>query len=260
MRLTTVQWNIGGGKTRLLTDEATDESVYIHDNWNYFVKKIQKWNPDVIFLQEIQKEKREGAKGQGRILAEELGDFYCCEDFYDNSHINANSLLGQAILSRFPLDEHTFTFFKNPNAKIVRPNGELWQMHNKGLTKATTRLQNQKITLSTLHMFPFRRFNLDPMATDLETVRDDIDKKILSEDDFFLLQGDFNYNEGSLKNFIPQNFAAGLEENEITEPTTPKGRKYDRCLYRGFQPVHTIIDSDSLTDHFPVYREFSIPE
>jgi endonuclease/exonuclease/phosphatase (EEP) superfamily protein YafD len=83
-------------------------------------------------------------------------------------------------------------------------------------------------------------------------------EKLTPTTEKYIYQGDLNYNDSSIAEYLPKLIEAGIREVILTEPTTPKGRKYDHVLYRGVTHLKSTIISDVLTDHFPIYSEFEI--
>ena len=85
-------------------------------------------------------------------------------------------------------------------------------------------------------------------------------EKLKPESDLYLYQGDLNFNEFSLKTFLPDLLINDVQEVILSEPTTPKGKKYDHILYRHLKHLKSLVISDTLTDHFPIYSEFFVPD
>lgn len=252
----TLQWNIGGGLIRANQDPA-EIGPYDHDGLTHLLTIIKKFNPDLITLQETHTHDREGYS-QAKLLAEALNLPYWINDVYDQSHLDPKQGLGQAIISRWPITNHTFTLFFNPQAKTVRPNGEIWTSHNKGITLATITHPIKPLQIGTLHLIPFRKFNLDPLGELCQNLRQDIIKKIKPNQLPFLLQGDFNYNQSTLKDFLPQLNQNTLAEIILTQPTTPKNRWYDHLIYQDLHHLNSTVITEVLTDHYPIFSEFEI--
>lgn len=258
MKLKTLQWNIGGGKIRKITDDQTDENVYCISDLDYFIEIIKKYNPDIITLQECHQSLIESEATQAKVIADQLKMPYYFNDAYDNSHLEVDNKLSQAVISKFELTDHTFNYYYNPHLELVRPNGEHWTSHDKGISACIVHLENKKLLLKTSHSFPFRRFGVEPFAEELRPLRENMDQLIKPEFAPFLYQGDLNFNLSNLSEFLPETFAAGVKEFQLTEPTTPKGRYYDRVLYSGLTHLNTIVGTTTLTDHYPVYSEFGL--
>lgn len=254
MIIKTLQWNIGGGKIR--SADAPAEGPYDVNGMTHIVELLRKYNPDIITLQETHADEE---IVQAKIIAKEIGLPYSTNDIYDKSHIEDGQGLGQAIISRFPIDEHDFKLFFNPHFEIAGPDGGKWISHDKGVSKCLLEYsEGMKIQVATLHLIPFRKFEVDPLEEKFENLREDIAELSSPSSNTFLLQGDFNFDDASLKLFLPTLFEKGISEVLLDDPTTPKGRKYDHVVYGGLRHVRSKILSDVLTDHFPVLSEFEI--
>ena len=253
MQLRTAQWNIGGGKIRDAGSDPTADKSYWHsegDGIAHIVETLRWFEPHIITLQETH---ANGENVQAKTIADALGLKYFVNDEYADSHVESGQRLGQAILSAFPITEHSFTLFENPKYRVERPDGEVWISHDKGIAKCTVDI-GQPLVVETLHMFPFRRFGVD--TKEETTVMQDITDKIHSDAPLFLLQGDFNMDDKRLAEFLPDLFTDELEEIPLDQPTTPKGRYYDHIAYRGLKLKDARIIDTVLTDHYPVCATF----
>lgn len=253
MKLKTLQWNIGGGKIKDINNLELDS--YVNEGLEYIINEISKYSPDIITLQETHQSDN---YNQAKIIAEKLGYQYFTNDVYNESHIEKGQGLGQAIISRFPVEGHFFSFFENPNLEVVTPEGEKWISHNKGISKALLQIDNNKnLEVATLHLVPFRRFNVDVLSDDFKGLRENIQNLIYTESDNYLLQGDFNFDNESLVGLIdlPN---INLKEVLQTKPTTPRNRKYDHVVYKGLEYTSSETIDGLLTDHYPVISTFEI--
>lgn len=253
MLLKTVQWNIGGGKIRESTSDATADDSYKTDGLEYIINFLKELSPNVITLQETHANE---TVVQAKIIAEALGLPFYFNDDYDDSHVETGWRLGQAIISSFPISSHSFELFLNPKYRLERPDGSVWISHDKGVSKCVVDI-GTSLFVETLHMVPFRRFEVD-VKKDATAITYDVSEKLKTDAPYVLIQGDFNMNGDSLADFLPELFKNGLTEILLDKPTTPKGRNYDRILNRGLKPIKTTVIDSVLTDHYPVYAEFEI--
>lgn len=261
MKMTTLQWNIGGGHARASQSDPTDFLSYVHANENLemIANVILEAKPDVVTLQETH---ADGSRVQAEVLAKMVGLNYWVNDVNDDSHLEKGQKLGQAILSRFPIIERTFHFLLNPKLEMTAPMGEQWQSHDKGVTTVVIDVHGVFVELKTIHTFPYKKFGEDPL-TQTEPVRssrESIDRLLQSNAEHLLIQGDFNYDGKSLRPFLPRLFEVGVEEVIQDEPTTPKGRRYDHILFRGMDMVSSSVVQDVLTDHYPIVSVLKIKE
>ncbi len=254
MKIRTVQWNIGGAKIRRNFDDPTDTYLYIHEGLDHVQTILALYNADVVTLQEIHANAR---NNQARILAKNLQFPFWISDIQNASHLEDGKYLSTAILSKFPLSNHTFKLFYNPKYQDIGPRGEKWTSHDKGISRVTATLQKgKKLEIQTLHLTPFHRFHIDPLGKGAKRVRLDVEAKIASDASNLLLQGDFNINTPSLRSFLPMFLQGNVREVILKAPTTPKGKWYDHILYKGIQHIQSEVVTDVLTDHFPIYSEF----
>jgi endonuclease/exonuclease/phosphatase (EEP) superfamily protein YafD len=164
--------------------------------------------------------------------------------------------LGQAIISKFPISSHHFDFFYNPKFELIDPNGEKWISHNKGITSCEILINDNPILVSTLHLIPFRKFGIPLDDPRIEKVKKSIAKNINVTVEKLLLQGDFNVDNPSLKEFLPE-ITSKTQEVLLDTPTTPKNRRYDHVVYKGLKHLKSEVIT-TLTDHYIVYSEFEL--
>ncbi len=255
MKLTTVQWNIGGGKIRDTDSDVTLPASYSLDGLGHIAETLKAINPDIITLQETH---AADGTSQPQALAEQLGYSYWTNDEYADSHVEDGFRLGQGIISRYPINNHKFRMFHNPHYQAEWEEG-IVTSHDKGITTCDIDIDGQALALMTLHAIPFRPFNIDPLSEDAREVREDMQSKIQNDSELMLLQGDFNYNEKSLESLLPSIFRPKLYEALQSQPTTPKGRFYDHVAFRGLRLDTSTADSSKLTDHYPVISTFDLP-
>lgn len=255
MKLTSVQWNIGGGKIRDAESDPTLPASYSLDGLGHIAETLRDINPDIITLQETH---AANGTSQPQVLAEQLGYSYWANDEYADSHVEDGFRLGQGIISRYPIKNHQFQMFYNPHYQAEWEEGVVTS-HDKGITTCDVDINGQTLTIMTLHAIPFRPFNIDPLSEDAREVREDMQAKIQTDSELVLLQGDFNYDEKSLKSLLPSIFEPRLSEALQSQPTTPKGRYYDHVAFRGLRLESSFADSSKLTDHYPVISKFDLP-
>lgn len=249
-QLRTLQWNIGGAKIQAAAGEPYDK-----DGLNFIASKISEFQPDIVTLQETHS--NDGFI-QPKELANRLGWEFFVNDVYASSHIENGQKLGQAILSRWPIHDHSFSLLPNPEFKLLRPDGEVWLSHDKGVTRLFVDAQGLGIEVCTLHLVPFRKFNVDFFDKNLLAMRDELTKSLSSGFATRLIQGDFNIDVPSLQRHLPQLLSSGCKEFILPTPTTPTGRFYDHVVYKNLTLCSANICSDVPTDHYPVICDFTI--
>lgn len=250
MIIRAVQWNIGGGNIRQPKADPKLANSYTQEGLSYCIEQLRKYSPDIVTLQESHADKD---RIQAQIVSKELGLPYFVNDEYDQSHIDPSQRLCQSVISRFPISEHSFKFFFNPKYQKVMENSQKWASHDKGIT--TCKLENG-LTIQTLHLIPFRVFEVDFTDERARKVTSSIEEMIEKDSSPYLLQGDFNHSE--LESLLPNIYQNGLEEIGGQAATTPKGRVYDHVLARGMKSEDYFVDSKVLTDHFSVISTFEL--
>src|SRR5690606_21752745 len=151
---------------------------YNNDGFDEIVELLHIHKPDIITLQEIH---ADSSTNQAEAIASALGLKYVVSDFYADSHIENGQRLGQAILSRFPITNHTFELFLNPHFEAIWEDGSKALSHDKGVTSCTVDVNGVSLDIKTLHLIPFRRFNIDPQSNDAEAVLKDVQDKLINE-------------------------------------------------------------------------------
>lgn len=251
LHLRTLQWNIGGGKIR-----TTADGPYDRDGLDCITQFIIAAAPDIITLQETHSNT---ALVQADVLAAALGWPSAVKDIYAPSHVEAGQELGQAVLSRWPITSHQFLPLPNPGLSITLPDGRIQPLHDKGVTRCIVDIApGQSLEVVTLHLFPFRKLGIDPFDVRMAPVRETLTEATLPACPLWLMQGDFNLQQASLKTFLPDLFAAGADEFILPAPTTPRGGLYDHVAFRNMKLATACIDSTLPTDHYPIICDFSL--
>lgn len=255
MKIRTVQWNIGGGK--LLRDGADPTLLgsYTEDGLETIIAFLREQSPDIITLQETHA--KDGVN-QAQQIAEALGYPSWVNDEWAESHVEAGFRLGQGIVSRFPLKDHTFALFTNPNFEVVWENGTIAHSHDKGRSRCHVAIWGDRtLIIQTLHTVPFRRFNIPIDSEPAKQVLDDMGSKLATQENG-IIQADFNLNFPSLLDSFPPLVAAHYQEIPLPATTTPKDEYYDHVLYKGLRPLSCIVVDSLKTDHYPVVTEFEL--
>lgn len=253
MKITSVQWNIGGGNVLTSSNvDPTRDASYGKDGLSEIASFLRSVDADIITLQEVHSDE---TRNQAEEIAKELGMNYVASDFYADSHIQEGQRLGHAIISKFPLTEHVFELFVNPKYEVVWEDGSMAISHDKGVTKVHAEIDGRTLEVATTHLTPFRRFGIDPLSNEAEAVIADIQDKLQTTGPT-LIQGDFNLDFEALAPVFPKLFAGGLREITQTGSTTPKGRAYDHILFREMKLASSYVEASATTDHYPLVATF----
>jgi endonuclease/exonuclease/phosphatase family metal-dependent hydrolase len=256
MELTTLTWNIGGGK--LIRDGADPARMasYTEDGLDAVVAFLKSAEPDVITLQETQ---RKEGYDQAEIIADALGYEHYFHDSTSESHIDADCRLGHCVMSRYPISQHRFGLFDNPNVQVTWEDGGIVTTHDKGFSRCAVSVGGAQVEVTTLHLIPFRVFKIELESPTARGILHDAADKLLPTGDRALIQGDFNIDCPEVRPYLGPLFArAGLSEIVIDEPTTPAGRRIDHILYRGLALKSQRVASGVRTDHYPVVATFEV--
>ncbi len=255
MTIKTITWNIGGAYLLKEGADPTLLSSYSVDGLDKVIEFIRDEAPDVITLQETQKN---ASIDQVEVIANALEMPYFRHDTTSESHLDAGSSLGHAIISKYPIVDHQTGFFNNPKVKVVWEDGSVATTFDKGYTNCIVKLGEVKLQVSTLHLTPFKRFNIELDSDIGRRMLQDVQEKVATKPEYYLLQGDFNINTKNLEHFLPQMFEDGVKEIVTDEATTPKNQTYDHILYKGMREVEQRVDQTVLTDHYPIIATFEI--
>lgn len=256
MKLKTLTWNIGGGK--LLGDNADPARIasYTEDGLSSIIDLLKEEKPDIITLQET--EQKDGYD-QVQVIAQALDYKYYFHDSTSDSHIDTDCKLGHAVISKYPISQHHFGLFKNPKIQVAWEDGSVATSFDKGFSSCKVTIGETDVWVTTLHLIPFRRFEIDMASEQAQEILRNVADTLSVNGKNALIQGDFNINDSKLQSYLPSLFSKeNLEEIVIDEPTTPKGRSYDHALYRGLVFESKTVSSSVKTDHYPVICTFTV--
>lgn len=248
MKIKTIQWNIGGGLCAGREADPLQDQSYTTDGLDDIILFLQKEKPDIITLQEA----HDGTTNQIKAIAENLALPYFVSDRYGRSHLAEDAWLCQSIISRFPIIKHDFSLLPNPDLTISFGDKSGGKSHNKGITTVICDLNERQLTVKTLHLVPFHRTKFPPTDKCFlplwKALNDDFD----DTSEKLLIQGDFNIDQSSLSDFIPQITSNILQEIPQRKATTAKGKRHDHLLYRGLSPLNSQVEKKMATDHYPL--------
>lgn len=247
-------WNIGGGKILSKNFDPRKLASYSKDGFEHITEIIKKENPDIITLQETHKNENEDLVEK---ISKKLGYNFYKHDSTSNSHIDKNFNLGHAIISRFPITNHTFNLFKNPELSVTWEDGSVAKSFDKGFSTFSIKIDEQDINITTTHLFPFRRFEVDIESDTARTILQDVEEKIEVMPTPWIITGDFNINSKSIKKYLPK-LLKNMSEVELNKPTTPKDNYYDHISFNGVNIIGSYVLDDVLTDHYPIVATFEL--
>src|SRR5215467_7715458 len=175
MELKALTWNIGGGK--LLQDGADPLRIasYAEDGLNAIAGFLELEKPDIIALQETQQ--KEGFD-QAALIAGSLGYEHYFHDSTSESHIDTDCWLGHCVISRYPISQHRFGLFANPNAQVTWEDGSTATSHDKGFSSCVVSIGDTQVEVTTLHLIPFRTFKIELESRTAQGILQDIAGKL----------------------------------------------------------------------------------
>ena len=259
MTLRTLTWNIGGGKFLEHGQDPGLMSSYNIDGIDVIAEQIAQSDAQIITIQEAH-----GNDDDNQVahIARKLGYEYFYFDAITDSHIDPSFKLGNGIISKFPMSDVRVGRFYNPDVDFEME-GKRHHTHDKGYVTCTILMNEKAVLVSSVHLIPFKFVGL--------TFDSDVTKRILSsvsvalqdihEAPYGLIQGDFNINSAEVKKYVRDLFIDNrMNEITLVEPTTPKDRMYDHVLFKGIELSGLNVDSNVLTDHYPVICDFEIEQ
>ncbi len=254
MQFKSVTWNIGGGKYLKEGEDPLLMASYSVDAVSQIADWLMAANPEVITLQEVQ-----GHENSNQIaeIARFLGYEYYFFDATSPSHIDEGKTLGNGVISKYPLSDHSTGTFFNPGI-TADLQGKIVTSHDKGYGACSVSIDGLIVTVMTLHLIPFRAFDIDLVSETGKAILRSVEGAVPSGATRLLIQGDFNINTPELRSMMAGLFSDGMEEIFLGEPTTPSGKRYDHVLYKGLSLAGTRIDHSVKTDHYPVICNFRV--
>lgn len=212
-------WNIGGG----FISENSDLKFDLEDI-NYFIDELRKIGPEVICLQEAHVSKN---NNQPEIIARALGLKYTKTESIAQSHLKPEEKLSISIISKYPVVSSQFNKLTNPHLQFIW-RGEKAFSHDKGFLEAILDYQGKKMRILCGHMVPFRKFGRDFMEDDFKKIRQEMEEIICRGQNPEIVCGDMNFEDVHI--LLPGVFTKGFVFVLDDEPTSPKGRRYDKII------------------------------
>jgi len=253
--ITTIQWNIGGGKVLQPGGDIHRMSSYSAEGLDCIIDTLRELEPDIATFQEVH---ADGSHNQVETIARAAGLPYYVSDFYSDSHIEPGQRLGQGIISRYPLTKHVFRMFTNPDYETVWENGITVRSHDKGVTSCAITVDETELVLKTLHLIPFGLFGVDPRSVAAQAVLLDVQDKVRDDAPRLLVQGDFNLDVMNLRSILPLLIDDSMQEITQVDPTFRGRKRLDHVVFRGLRLVRSGVVDTVRTDHFPVVSVFEI--
>lgn len=259
MKLKSVTWNIGGGKSIKPGEDPMLLASYAVDGIEGIARWLKQNEPDIIALQEVHGDDR---SNQIEYIANYLGYDYYLFDPVAISHIDSTQSLGNGIISRYPISNQRIGRFLNPKIEIdLQTRTEI--THDKGYVTCDISIQDTLIRATSLHLIPFRKVGLELDSEMAKKILSSISSELPRESTYIvqLVLGDFNIDASTVSEHLEELVTANdLSEVEINDPTAPDGRTYDHILYGGLVLESVGVDTTVETDHYPVICSFELQQ
>jgi endonuclease/exonuclease/phosphatase family metal-dependent hydrolase len=253
--LKTLTWNIGGGKLLAEGEDPGLMSSYNVDAIEEIASQVKAHNPDIVTIQEAHGDDNDNQVAQ---IARKLGYTHYFYDPISDSHIDSTYKLGNGLISRFPISDIKKGRFLNPKIHFELEGRKAFT-HDKGYGSCNIKIEAKIVYATTLHLIPFRSVGLEFDTAAAQNILKSIEGELSGDHKYELIQGDFNIHSPVVRSYLPSLFDNNLlDEVELNEPTTPKGRMYDHVLYKGFRLKTSVVDSSVKTDHYPVICNFEV--
>jgi exonuclease III len=244
-----ITWNIAGGHTT----RSSKLFDYKEEELNYFINKIDAYNPDIVCFQENHSNDN---RSVAEDIAKALNFTYTLTTPESPSHIDPNYSLGLAIISKLPFKANQIYKYPNPDFDVFWSDGRKAITHEKVLQKV--RINN--FNLANTQMLPLKTWELDYDKDPGSKLAQEIDKILTNLDSPLIFCGDFNFNSPeiiypNLFKKIPLVNALPYEE---TRPLLSEEKRIYDHIY--FSPELNNIESKiekTDTDHYLCYTKLS---
>ena len=248
--------NILGGKEFLGTKYG--EMNFGDEILDKYIDIFAKYQPDILSLAEVHLE-TESESEMAEEIAQKLQLLNYDIQGTDKSHVRPGKILGNAILTHFPISKADHFKIQSPLIEVDRPNGDHWIMHNKGAQSVTLNVNNKSVAVGNLQYFPFHHFNRFMNEPEFTPQRQSL-VNYLNSANMAFVTGDFNNKNFTLREAFPELFQAGFNE-AIDTATTIVGdmQQLDHILFNSTQA--RVMKSEIITtpsDHFGLFVEFEL--
>lgn len=226
-----------------------------------YVDAIAVRKPDLLSLAEVHLED-ETSSEMVQYMADKLGLPHYDVMGSAKSHIAEDKILGNAILSKYPILKNDHFLVKSPMIEVDRPNGEHWVMHDKLAQTVFAKIGNKVVALTSLHYFPFHHFNRKMNDPEFAPQRESLVVHLTSEEvaTIPIVTGDFNNKGFKLADAFPELFGADFSEAIEAESTiVGDTQQLDHILFKNTDIAVTASGTIQIpSDHLGLYATFEI--
>lgn len=261
MKVTIAFANISGGREFL--GSIYGESDFGEVVLDKYIEAISSCNPDVVSLAEVHLEDDSHSE-MVQYLSEQLQLPYFDILGSDKSHLADNKILGNAVLSKYPIVKVDHFIVESPLIETIRPNGDHWVMHHKPAQTAFIQVANSVIGVTSLQYMPFHHFNRKMSEPEFTPQRQSLVDHLTQNrtSTVEIITGDFNNKDQGLTEAFPELFEHGfLEAIETKSTITGIDQQLDHILYR--KADGTVIDAGTIpipSDHIGLWATIEIKD
>ncbi|MFZ1258404.1 MAG: endonuclease/exonuclease/phosphatase family protein [Candidatus Saccharimonas sp.] len=261
MNINIIFANILGG--RKFTGTIYGESDFGDDVLDEYARIIGEHQPDIVSLAEVHLDDETHSEQVAK-LSQLLNLPHYDIQGTDKSHLAEGKILGNAVLSKYPIIASDHFLIKAPALEVDRPNGDQWVLHDKGAQTVQIDITGRVLSLTNLQYFPFHHFlragNDPAFAPERKMLVDQLTN--VQDGTISIVTGDFNNKNFSLKESFPELFDAGFAEAQ-EENTTIVGdsQQLDHILYKPEQAEVTSAEIfDTPSDHLALRASLTFRE
>jgi endonuclease/exonuclease/phosphatase family metal-dependent hydrolase len=226
-----------------------------------YIQAIADQKPDILSVAEVHLED-ETHSAMVSELSRQLGLPYYDFMGSDESHLAEGKILGNAILSQYPITKTEHFIVEAPRIEVDRPNGDHWVLHNKLAQTAWIKTDDKTIAFTSLHYFPFHHFNRKMNDPEFLPQREGLAEHLTKTDSSTIpiITGDFNNKNFKLVEAFPELFDTGFSEAvELTSSIIGGEEQLDHILYRKSDALITNSGSFAIpSDHVGLYASIQI--
>ncbi|MDB5162575.1 MAG: hypothetical protein JWN28_182 [Candidatus Saccharibacteria bacterium] len=250
MNIKVVFANILGGREFL--GETYGETNFGDNVIDQYIEKIAEQQPELLSLAEVHLEDETHSE-MVAYIAKKLGLPYFDVMGSDKSHLAEGKILGNAILSKYPITKNDHFFVEAPKLEVDRSNGDHWVLHNKLAQTSYITFNDKTIALTSLHYFPFHHFNRQMNDPEFAPQRQKLVSHLIGSDQSVvnIITGDFNNMGFKLSDAFQELFEAGfIEAIEVDTTIIGDNEQLDHILYK--KQDGKVLDSETFdipSDH-----------
>ncbi|MFF7984804.1 MULTISPECIES: endonuclease/exonuclease/phosphatase family protein [Streptomyces] len=236
-------WNIGGGILGESHQRGVDPSL------DRYASVLEECGPDVLCLQEAH-DYHGRQVGQAEWLAKHLGYPYFASFPTSRSHMVEDASLALGIVSRFPIRDAVYKQFPNPRLRVVGPNGENWELHDKGYVVGQLDLGWGTLGLVNGHCFPLQHFGISPTEPVFAQMWRMLTADLLAVGAAGPALAAVDLNYARIRDLLVDVLRPGRYFNAFDgTPTTPQGVQKDYILYGESIRLLTTTVASTGSDH-----------